>query len=170
MRKYVIMLSNFYIKAGAPERESELIGSLFGEQYFEYKKKHRIEGAGNKAKALAAAEICDYIATGAGLYSDFMIWDMYKDPKSFEKVVNIVGAANICRAAVYAYALDVDATETILADGREFLRIASGKANAANIPFDYTNRFDALKQQVQQTSISAAAMGSKWGIWSTILR
>jgi hypothetical protein len=38
------MLPNFYIKAGAPERESELIGSLFGDQYFEYKKKHRIGG------------------------------------------------------------------------------------------------------------------------------
>lgn len=163
-----MMLAGYYVKAGAPHREAQLVASLFGSRYLELQSKRRIEGAGNKSKALAAADICDFVATGASLYHDFMIWDLYKSPLDLVRVVDIVGAANICRAAVYAYALDTDVTEAVMDDANQFLGIACARAENAGIPFDKPAVATALHEQIKHTVISSAALGSRKGIWSKI--
>jgi hypothetical protein len=169
MKATEIMLAGYYIKAGAPQREADLIASMFGGGYLELQTKHRMNGAGNKSKALAAAEICDFIAGGASLYGDFLVWDQYKTPLDLVRVIDLVGAANICRTAVYAYALDQDITGTVMDDANDFLDFAEEKARIGGVAFDRDKIYEVLLAQVKITFISAAAFGSRKGILTRIL-
>lgn len=168
MSMSAMMLAGYYLKAGAPKAASELIGAVCGDSYLQYQAVRRREGAGNKAKALAALDICNDIVILAARYEDNEIWGAYKDPATFSHVIDFYSAALICRRAVYAYALDDNSTEFDQEDLSKFLDIASSKAQKNNINFNRSDTFESIMSQVHDTAIRASALGSKKGLWSKV--
>ena len=161
-------LEGYYTKSGVPEQEAKIISSLFGGDFIRQQAEQRQQGGGRKSKALAAVHVSDGVFTGASLYGDFPLWDQANSVEEVERVVNVVRAAGVCSACVYAYALESDITLQLKESFRDFLRIAQSKASSLGGNLNTEEYLSEFSKTVDRLSISSSAHGERKGFFSKI--
>lgn len=158
-----LALYGYYTKCGVPDHDAEVISSLFGGDFIHLQAEQRQQGAGKKAKALAAVYVSDGIFVSASF-----LWEGANTVQDAMRVVRIVRSAGICSVGVYAYALDQDMSQQCIENFSDFLRTAKSKISSLGGEFDVSAELENFKRNSTRLGIASAALGGRKGFFSKI--